>query len=163
MYMSVQSVLTLGILTLKRTVVEPMMTISTVIMLKANLNPDEDLFILKGKGKGQGKSTTEKGSKADSPTPASPATMPVISVNNVLVGRSRKDKSPDHNDPGGDGLTVNMSEYTVNEFPKRNSENPANDYHSAKRRDGDAEPILAKRLGVDYVGAISENQFVNIT
>ena len=84
-------------------------------------------------------------------------------MNNVRVRQSRKDKSPDHNDPGGDGLTVNMSEYTVDEFPKRKSENPANDYHSAKRRDGDAEPILVKRMGVEYVGAISADQFENIT
>ena len=48
-------------------------------------------------------------------------------------------------------------------FPKRKSENPSNDNHSAERRDGDAEPILAKRLGVDYVGVSSGNHSESVT
>ena len=87
--------------------------------------------------------------------------LPVRSSKRVRVDESQEGKSPDHNDLGGDDLIVDNDEYAVDEFPKRKSENPADGDHSAKRRDSDGEPLLAKRLRDDYVANISEDQTVN--
>ena len=111
--------------------------------------------------KGKQKGKPAKDARANSPAPGD--TVPIVSENTIPVGHSQEDKSPDHNDLGGKDLFVSISEYTVEEFPKSKSENPANDNHSAERRDGDAEPILAKRLEVDYVGVSSEHHSESVT
>jgi hypothetical protein len=90
------------------------------------------------------------------------ASIPANDPYRARVDGTQEGISPDHHDFGGGDLSDDY-EYRVDEFPRRSSENPANDNHSAKRRDNDGEPLSDKRLRNDRLNSIAVHQRINLS